>query len=77
MTSTVAEQGEPCSNYKANAVEGRRNEERLRKLLTSELNAVCADCRVQIEHRTAWASINLGVYLCIQWVAGDRNTCWP
>ena len=68
-----AEQGEPCSTHKADAQESRRNEARLRALLSSELNSVCADCSVPIEHRTAWASINLGVYLCIQCSGIHRN----
>ena len=61
----ASEQGMPVTNTKADAATARRNEARLRKLVVAE-NAVCADCLNQIEFKTAWASINLGVYICIQ-----------
>ena len=62
----VLEIGEPCSNYKASVTEGRRNEVRLAKMCSSLQNATCADCKVCIDFGTAWASINLGVFVCIQ-----------
>ena len=61
----MAELGMPCSNHKASPAEGRRNEERLRKLIVGD-NLRCADCGGALEYRTAWASINLGLYICIK-----------
>ena len=29
-------------------------------------SSICADCKRVIDHRTAWASINLGAFVCIQ-----------
>ena len=29
-------------------------------------SSLCADCKRVIDHRTAWASINLGAFVCIQ-----------
>jgi len=53
------------SNHKASSAEQRRNEQRLRKLVVGE-NTRCADCLLPLEFRNAWASINLGCYMCIQ-----------
>ena len=58
-------QGMAVSNHKASAAEQRRNESRLRKLVVGE-NARCSDCLLPLEFRTAWASINLGNFICIQ-----------
>lgn len=60
-----AEQGMCVSNHKASSAEQRRNEQRLRKLVVGE-NTRCADCLLPLEFRNAWASINLGCYMCIQ-----------
>eukprot|EP00965_Chrysotila_dentata_P042092 1396470-Pleurochrysis_carterae.AAC.4 len=58
-------QGMPVSNYKATYEEAVRNEKRLGMLLKIELNNVCADCANAINLHNAWASVNLGVFLCI------------
>ena len=62
---TMAGLGEAVTAYKASAAERGRNEQKLRKIVISE-NAICADCLTPLEFRTAWASINLGVFVCIQ-----------
>ena len=59
------ELGEPCSAHKASTAERTRNEQRLRKVLVGS-NTRCADCGAPVEFRNAWASINLGVFCCIQ-----------
>ena len=61
----MAELGMPCSNYKPAPAEQRRNEARLRKLISGP-NLKCADCHGPLEFQTAWASINIGCYLCIK-----------
>jgi stromal membrane-associated protein len=60
-----AEQGMRVSNHKAPHAEARRNEARLHKLLV-KANARCSDCQLPLEFRNAWASINLGNFICIQ-----------
>jgi len=60
-----AEQGMAVSNHKASPAEQRRNEMRLRKIVLGE-NARCSDCLLPLEFRNAWASINLGCFICIQ-----------
>lgn len=62
---TGHEQGMAASTHKATAAEARRNETRLRKLMTAD-NALCADCGSAIDFNSAWASINLGMFCCIQ-----------
>jgi hypothetical protein len=57
--------GMPCSTYKATPAEKSRNEVRLKKMLVGE-NQKCAECKQSLEFRSAWASINLGVFTCIQ-----------
>jgi len=61
----VMELGEACSTAKASSAEAARTEARLRKMVVGE-NSLCADCKRVIDHRTAWASINLGAFVCIQ-----------
>uniref|UniRef100_A0A7S2ISK3 Arf-GAP domain-containing protein n=2 Tax=Haptolina brevifila TaxID=156173 RepID=A0A7S2ISK3_9EUKA len=61
----VGEIGMPCSNHKTTPKEQQESERRLRTIVVGD-NAVCADCRLPIQFRNAWASINLGAYLCIQ-----------
>ena len=65
ISGTVAEVGMPVSNHKASAREQQESERRLRTLVTGD-NAICADCRMPIQFRNAWACINLGTYICIQ-----------
>lgn len=61
----VVEVGMPVSNRKPQPKEAQEGERRLRTLVVGD-NAVCADCRAPIQFRNAWASINLGAYICIQ-----------
>lgn len=61
----MASIGEAVTNYKASAQERNASEQKLRKIVTGA-NAICADCLTPLEFRTAWASINLGVFVCIQ-----------
>jgi hypothetical protein len=62
----------PGSAYKASTAESSRNTDRLKKMFAvsdenfSRENTLCADCGNPIEHRNAWASINLGIFCCIQ-----------
>jgi len=65
ISGTVAEVGMPVSNHKASAREQQESERRLRTLVAGD-NAICADCRMPIQFRNAWACINLGTYICIQ-----------
>lgn len=55
----------PVSNGRPTAKEQQESERRLRALVVND-NAVCADCHLPIQFRNAWASVNLGVYICIQ-----------
>mmetsp|Transcript_5818 Transcript_5818/g.9772 ORF Transcript_5818/g.9772 Transcript_5818/m.9772 type:complete len:323 (+) Transcript_5818:244-1212(+) len=52
------------STHKADASEQKRNEKRLQQLLKLTANTKCSECTAALEFRTAWASINLGVFFC-------------
>ncbi|KAL1504897.1 hypothetical protein AB1Y20_008666 [Prymnesium parvum] len=65
--AAVKEQGVAVSNYKAGTDEAKRNEMKLMKLVKEPReNGLCFECSTPMDFRTAWASINLGVFICIQ-----------
>ncbi len=61
----MADQGMPVSTGKADSVTAARNEKRLRALFAAE-NTRCADCLLPLTFDNAWASVSLGVWMCIQ-----------
>ena len=52
-----------------------RNKARLRRLLALESNSVCADCPIEIgqDREQQWASINLGIFVCLPCSGIHRN----
>ena len=65
--ATVKEVGTAVSNYKAATDEAKRNENKLMRLVKEPReNSRCFECMAQMDFRTAWASINLGVFICIK-----------
>ena len=65
--ATVKEVGTAVSNYKAATDEAKRNENKLMKLVKEPReNSRCFECSTPMDFRTAWASINLGVFICIK-----------
>lgn len=65
--AAVKEQGVAVSNYKAGTDEAKRNEEKLLKLIREPReNSRCFECSTAMDFKTAWASINLGVFICIK-----------
>eukprot|EP00310_Coccolithus_braarudii_P018557 CAMPEP_0183353456 /NCGR_PEP_ID=MMETSP0164_2-20130417/33264_1 /TAXON_ID=221442 /ORGANISM="Coccolithus pelagicus ssp braarudi, Strain PLY182g" /LENGTH=163 /DNA_ID=CAMNT_0025526127 /DNA_START=57 /DNA_END=544 /DNA_ORIENTATION=+ len=60
------------SNYKADAKEAERNKKRLKELIKMPANIQCADCPIRLA-QNAWASINLGQFICFQCSGIHRN----
>ncbi|EOD08675.1 hypothetical protein EMIHUDRAFT_631907 [Emiliania huxleyi CCMP1516] len=52
------------STHKASAKEQARNAERLKSLLSEPHNKQCFECEGDVEFRTAWASVSIGVFIC-------------
>jgi len=65
--ATVKEQGSAVSTYKAGTDEAKRNEEKLLRLIKEPReNSRCFECSTAMDFKTGWASINLGVFICIK-----------
>merc|ERR1719506_2733979 len=60
------------SNYKADEKEAARNRKKLMKLIKLPENAICSDCPIKLA-QNAWASINLGEFICFQCSGIHRN----
>eukprot|EP00312_Isochrysidales_sp_CCMP1244_P000788 CAMPEP_0196688936 /NCGR_PEP_ID=MMETSP1090-20130531/17587_1 /TAXON_ID=37098 /ORGANISM="Isochrysis sp, Strain CCMP1244" /LENGTH=153 /DNA_ID=CAMNT_0042027903 /DNA_START=47 /DNA_END=504 /DNA_ORIENTATION=+ len=60
------------SNYKADAKEADRNRKRLMALIKRPGNNRCADCPARLA-QNAWASVNLGSFICFQCSGIHRN----
>ena len=61
-----------ASNYKADEKEAARNRKRLAALIKQPGNNICADCPQKLA-QNAWASINLGQFICFQCSGIHRN----
>jgi len=60
------------SNHKADEKEAARNRKRLMQLIKLPENAVCSDCPNRLA-QNAWASINIGAFICFQCSGIHRN----
>ena len=61
-----------ASNYKADEKEAARNRKRLLAMIKRPENQVCMDCPIRLS-QNAWASINLGGFICFQCSGIHRN----
>jgi len=61
------------NNYEKDYIEDQQDniKEQLRKLCRLPENRVCADCETQ-HNSASWASVNLGVFLCIRCASHHR-----
>jgi stromal membrane-associated protein len=60
------------STYKADEKEAARNRKKLLALIKKPENAICMDCPAKLT-QNAWASINLGGFICFQCSGIHRN----
>ena len=67
-----AVQGMPVSNYKADEKEAARNRKKLLAIIKRPENQTCMDCPNRLT-QNAWASINLGGFICFQCSGIHRN----
>jgi hypothetical protein len=65
-------QGMAVTNYKADDKEAARNKKRLQVLIKKPENHICMDCPAKLS-QNAWASINLGGFICFQCSGIHRN----